>query len=293
AHKQQARLPRSVQAQNDMMLAGKAAARICNMLDTAVLYEMQEPLELPLRPEVTFEAIGFSYNEQSSALNDVSFSLAPGSITALVGPSGSGKSTLAKLLPRFWDVSDGAIRIAGYNIKEIPLKQLYQTVSFVFQDTELLRMSIASNISLARPDASQLEIEAAAIAAQVHDKIAALPKGYNTVVGEDTNLSGGEAQRIAIARAILADAPILVLDEATAFVDPEAEAEIQQALAELVAGRTLLVIAHRLTTISEADHILVMDKGNIVERGTHKTLLMQQGLYQKMWQSTQLDEITK
>ncbi|MEM9332008.1 MAG: ABC transporter ATP-binding protein [Pseudomonadota bacterium] len=277
-------------AQNDMMLANKAAARICKILETPVLNDVHTPVVLPYRPSVSFDDVQFSYDDQNTAIKKVSFALEPGSVTALVGPSGSGKSTVARLLPRFWDVVNGTIRIANHDIKEIPLEQLYQTVSFVFQEPKILRLSLAENIALARPKASEAEIEAAAKAAFIHEKIVALPKGYDSVFGDDVSLSGGEAQRIAIARAILADRPILVLDEATAFVDPEAEAEIQLALSELASGRTLLVIAHRLSTIIGADQILVMQEGDIVERGRHKSLLQKQGLYYEMWQAAESEK---
>lgn len=270
-------------AQNDMMLATRAAARIAKVLDTPVLRETSQTVPLPPQPDLVFDHVSFGYDAQSTALRTVSAVLRPGTVTALVGPSGSGKSTLARLVPRFWDVDEGAIRLGGHDIRDMPLAQLYQTIGFVFQETELLPLSIAENIALARPDASAAEIETAARAASIHHRIAALPKGYASHVGSEVTLSGGEAQRVAIARAILADAPILVLDEATAFVDPETEADIQSALARLAAGKTVLVIAHRLRSITGADQILVMQAGCLVDSGSHAALLARGGLYRRLW----------
>lgn len=231
--------------------------------------------------------MSFAYDGRADVLSGIDLVLEPGTLTALVGPSGSGKSTLASLLPRLWDVGHGRITIGGIDLREMAAADLYQAVSFVLQDVQLLRMSLAENIALARPDASQAEIEAAARAAQIHDRLMVLPRGYASVPGEDEHLSGGEAQRVAIARAILADAPILVLDEATAFADPEAEAATQSGLSTLIAGRTVLVIAHRLHTITGADQICAMGAGRIVERGRHADLVAAGGLYAQLWAASE------
>lgn len=215
----------------------------------------------------------------------MSLRLTPGTVTALVGPSGSGKSTLASLVTRFHDVTGGRITVGGADVREIASERLYRHIGFVLQDVQLLRTSVRDNIRLARPDASEEEVRAAARAAQIDRRIEALPRGYDSVVGEEAVLSGGEAQRVSIARALLADAPVLVLDEATAFADPESEAAIQDAIARLVRGRTVLVIAHRLPTIVEADQIAVLSGGRITERGRHPELLAENGLYARMWAS--------
>lgn len=216
-------------------------------------------------------------------LRGISATLAPGTVTALVGPSGAGKSTLAMLLARFADPTGGAIRLGGVDLREIDRDELYRRVGFLLQDAVLLRRSIRDNIALAVPTAGDEAVRAAARAAAIDERILALPRGYDTVVGEDAQLSGGEAQRIAIARTLLAGTPIVILDEATAFADPDSEAAIQDALAELAVGRTLLVIAHRLYTITEADQILVLDDGRLVERGRHDDLLAAGGRYARLW----------
>ncbi len=273
-------------AQNEMMLASQAARRIVGLLDATTLPEPAAP-KAPQGGVVVFEKVGFSYDGETEVLKDIDLTLEPGTVTALVGPSGSGKSTLARLLPRFWDVKAGRITIGGLDVRETVPEQLYAQVGFVFQHVQLLRASIAENIALGRPDASRQEIEAAARAAQIHERILTLPRGYDSVAEDDARLSGGEAQRVSIARALLADAPVLVLDEATAFADPDSEAAIQDALSNLIAGRTLLVIAHRLHTITGADQICVMDEGRIVERGRHDDLLAAGGLYAKLWTASE------
>lgn len=237
----------------------------------------------PQGHDVAYIDVGFAYDGEHRVLHDIAAACAPGTVTALVGASGSGKSTLAKLVPRFYDAQQGAVAIGGADVRDIDAAELYRSVGFVFQDVQLLRASLRDNIRLTRPDATDRDVEAAARAAQIHDRILRFPRGYDSVVGEDANLSGGEAQRVTIARALLADTPVLVLDEATAFADPDSEAAIQKALSTLAADRTVLVIAHRLHTITGADQILVLAGGRIVERGTHPELVAAGGRYARMW----------
>ena len=237
---------------------------------------------------IEFDQVSFSYDGVTDALSTVSAVCRPGTITALVGPSGAGKTTLASLLPRFHDVSAGAIRIGGADLRAIPTATLLSSMSLVFQDVVLLRDSVRENIRIGRRDASDEAVSRAARAAQIEAVILRLPQGYDTLLGADgAGLSGGERQRLTIARAILSDAPVVVLDEATAALDADSESAVQSAMAELVAGRTVLVIAHRLHTIAGADQILVLDGGRIVERGRHDELLAQGGRYSRMWQAQQ------
>lgn len=246
----------------------------------------------PERFDVEFRHVSFSYEAKAQAtrneaLTDVSFVARQGHVTALVGPSGGGKSTVANLIPRFWDVQEGEVLIGGVNVKDIPTTCLMDTVSFVFQDTFLFDDTVFNNIAAAKPEASREDVIRAAKAAQCHDFVSRLPHGYDTLIGGDGGqyLSGGEAQRICVARAILKDAPILVLDEATAFADPENEQKIQQALSELVKGKTVIVIAHRLASITGADNIVVLDRGRVVQSGNHDDLLKSDGLYGRMWRA--------
>lgn len=262
--------------------ANAAARRIGQVFAEPELPQPAQP-QVPTDASITFENVSFAY-DQRLALVDVSFTLPPGSVTALVGPSGAGKSTVAKLIPRFWDVTSGAIKIGWVDVRDMTSDTLMSWVSFVFQDTFLLYDTVFENIRLGRLDATSAEVEAAARAAQAHDFIIDLPDGYQTLVGErGTRLSGGERQRITIARAILQDNPIVVLDEATAFADPENEALIQAAIAALTQDKTLIIIAHRLSTITDADQIIALDRGSVVECGKHNDLVVENGLYAKLW----------
>lgn len=265
-----------------MQIATDAAGRIGELLETPVLSRADRP-STPTGSRIEFDSVRFSYDGRTEVIDGIDLTLEPGTITALVGASGSGKSTLARLLPRFWDVDHGAVRIGGVDVREMSERDLYRQVGFVFQETALLRTSIRDNIALGRPSAELSEIEAAARAAQIHDRITALPRGYDSIVGTEAQLSGGEAQRVSIARALLADTPVLVLDEATAFADPESEAAVQDALSRLVSGRTLLVIAHRLHTVRGVDRIVVLSQGRVVEVGRHDELLAAGGEYAHMW----------
>lgn len=239
----------------------------------------------PADTSIEFCGVNFSYDETDTmALSNVSFTAPAGKITAIVGPSGGGKSTIAHLIPRFWDVTDGQITIGGIDIQTMPEEVLMQQVSFVFQDVYLFGQSIRENIRMGRPDATDDEVVQAAKLAMCDGFIAQLPKGYDTVFGDEgVHLSGGEAQRISIARAIIKNAPILILDEATAFADPENEQLIQSALAKLMVGKTVIVIAHRLGTIKNADKIIVMDQGKVSESGTHDELIKKDTVYAHMW----------
>ncbi|MFE9789169.1 ABC transporter ATP-binding protein [Nocardia salmonicida] len=229
--------------------------------------------------------VRFGYDAEHEVLRGIDLVLEPGTVTALVGPSGSGKSTLVQLLPRFFDPVEGTVSLGGVDLRELGSRELYRTVSFVFQDVRLLRASVADNIALAVPRTDRDNVIRAARLANIHDRILELPRGYDTVLGDDTVLSGGEAQRISLARALLADAPVLVLDEATAFADPQTEQAVRQALTSLGRDRTLLVIAHRLETIADADMVVMLDHGTIVERGRPADLLAQQGKFAGFWHS--------
>lgn len=261
-----------------------AARRIANTLDEP---ELNAPADGPTQPgietpasagEVSFDNVSFGYRPGVPVVSDVTLTLRPGTVTALVGPSGSGKSTLASLLARFHDVDAGAIRVDGRDIRSMTHDELYGRVGFVFQDVQLVHGTVGDNIALARPSATDAEIHSAAADAQIHERILRLPGGYDTVLAGGVALSGGERQRLTIARALLADTPVLVLDEATAFADPESEYLVQQALGRLIRERTVLVIAHRLHTITDADQIVVLDRGRVAEIGRHDQLLEADGL---------------
>ncbi|MCZ0857929.1 ABC transporter ATP-binding protein [Actinomyces israelii] len=246
--------------------------------------------EGPAPGRVEADGVTFSYEAGSPVLRGVSFTAEPGTVTALVGPSGGGKSTLARLIARFYDVDDGAVRVAGIDVREATFPWLLSRVAIVLQDVDLSHDSVADNIALGRPGATREQIEAAARAACIHERIMRLPRGYDTVLGEEGGfLSGGERQRVTLARAYLQDAPVLVLDEATAQADPASERDIHLALSRLTAGRTVIVIAHRLSTVRDADQILVVDDGRIVERGRHDELVVADGRYASMWRSQDLD----
>ncbi|WP_431313813.1 ABC transporter ATP-binding protein/permease [Mycobacterium avium] len=270
-----------------------AARRLQNTLDEPEL-EVREPGEPTgeSAQAVVFDNVGFGYRPDVPVIHDVSLTLRPGTLTALVGPSGSGKSTLAALLARFHDVDRGSITVGGRDIRSMTADELYARVGFVLQETQLVHGTVAQNIALAVPDATAAQIEQAAREAQIHDRIMRLPHGYDTVLGAGVGLSGGERQRLTIARAILADTEILILDEATAFADPESEYLVQQALNRLTRNRTVLVIAHRLHTITRADQIVVLDHGRIVERGRHEELLAADGRYRRLWEGGRRDAVT-
>ena len=266
-------------------LAGAAATRLTDLLQTPVLADAGTRAE-PRGHEVVFDRVSYSYGEGPAAelaVDEVSFTLREGTITALVGPSGSGKSTIATLLARFGDPGAGEIRLGGVPVAEID--DLYRHVGFVLQDPQLPSISLRDNIALGRPDATEQQIRQAARTARILDEIEALPRGLDTISGADSGLSGGQAQRIAIARAILVDAPVLILDEATALTDPESQHQIQQALSELVRDKTVLLIAHRPEAITGVDQIVLVERGRVVAAGTHAELLSQPG-YARLWEST-------
>jgi ATP-binding cassette subfamily B protein len=277
-------LARIMFAASGTMLAKTALGRINTVMDAPTLEITSSPQQ-PKDNGVEFKDVTFTYDgADHPALDHVSFQVEPGQTVALVGPSGGGKTTAASLIPRFWDTSSGEVLVGCVNVKNIDPHVLMDKVAFVFQNTRLFKTSILENVRAGRPDATREEAEAALHAAQCDDIIEKLPKGIDTVIGsEGTYLSGGEQQRVALARAILKDAPIIVLDEATAFADPENEALIQKALKTLTKGRTVIMIAHRLSTVVGADKIIVLDNGKVAEEGTHAALSVGGGLYERMW----------
>ena len=257
--------------------------QVTTFLKTPELVRLTEPADLGERA-YQFDDVHFAYKE-AEVLHGISFPTQPGTMTAIVGPSGSGKSTIAKLMAGFWDATSGTIRFGGQDIRNIPFGQLMSEISYVAQDNFLFDKSIRENIRIGNPEASDEQVETAAKAANCHDFIMQLEQGYDTMAGDaGDRLSGGERQRITIARAMLKQASVIILDEATAYADPENEALIQQAISKLVAGKSLIVVAHRLNTIRNADQILVVANGEIVGRGTHEEILQDCPLYRKMWQ---------
>ena len=268
------------------------ASEAIGRLENLVAYEHLTVVEHPQPVKefsIQFEKVSFSYpGANQKAVDDISFTITQGRTVALVGASGGGKTTIARLVPRFWEATEGKVLIGGINVREIAPEELMKHISFVFQNTKLFKTSLLENIKYGNPDATMEEVERAVDMAQCREIINKLPLGLNTKIGtEGTYLSGGEQQRIVLARAILKNAPIIVLDEATAFADPENEHLIQQALKELTKGKTVLMIAHRLSSITDADNILVIDKGKIAEQGTHAKLLEKQGIYYNMWNEYQ------
>ncbi len=271
-------------ASSGIMLAGTALSRIDLVMKAPTLEKCVNPKE-PADNSVVFKDVSFTYEGSSiPALSHISFRVKPGQTVALVGPSGGGKTTAASLIPRFWDVDEGVVEVGNVNVKEIDQHVLMDQVAFVFQNTKLFKTSILENVKIANPNASDDDVMQALKAARCEDIIEKLPNGVHTIIGsEGTYLSGGEQQRIALARAILKNAPIVVLDEATAFADPENEVLIQKALSVLCKDRTVIMIAHRLSTVVNADKIIILEEGHIIEEGTHKELLDKNGLYHKMW----------
>lgn len=264
----------------------KGLERISTILNETELSGNQR-LDLSKDLTIEFCDVSFAYNE-TEILKRINLNIDPGQVTALVGASGSGKTTIAKVLGRFWEVSKGEIKIGGININHLNLNDLLSQMAFVFQDVSLFNDTIYNNIAMGNPKADQDAVVAAAKAAQCHDFITAFPQGYETIIGErGAKLSGGQKQRISIARAILKEAPIIILDEATAFLDPESEAKVQTAISQLITNKTLLVIAHRLSTIVDADQILVMDNGQMLARGQHEDLLKTCSTYRQMWKAHQ------
>ena len=268
--------------------ASEAIGRLENLVAYEHLTVVAHPQ--PVKEfSIQFEKVSFSYPEANQkAVDDISFTITQGRTVALVGASGGGKTTIARLVPRFWEATEGKVLIGGINVREIAPEELMKHISFVFQNTKLFKTSLLENIKYGNPNATMEEVERAVDMAQCREIINKLPLGLNTKIGtEGTYLSGGEQQRIVLARAILKNAPIIVLDEATAFADPENEHLIQQALKELTKGKTVLMIADRLSSITDADNILVIDKGKIAEQGTHAKLLEKQGIYYNMWNEYQ------
>ncbi|RDI52829.1 ABC transporter ATP-binding protein [Nocardia mexicana] len=268
---------------DDLQAARRAVGRIRDVLAVQALPEPKHPVA-PQGHRVELRDVRFGYDEHE-VLRGIDLVLEPGTVTAIVGPSGSGKSTLVQLLPRFFDPAHGAVLLGGVDLRELGSRELYRQISFVFQDVRLLRASVADNIALAVPHADLDDVVRVARLANIHDRILQLPHGYDSVIGVDAELSGGEAQRISLARALLADTPVLVLDEATSFADPQTEHAVRQALSTLAGDRTRLVIAHRLETVADADTVVVLEDGEIVERGRPAELLERGGRFAEFWRS--------
>ena len=273
-------------SENELVVAD-ALARVDSVLDAEPVPENDHPRH-PKDASVSLKDVHFSYDGKTDVIKGVSLKIQPGQMVAFVGPSGGGKSTLANLICRFFDVQSGSVRVGGADVRDIPKEELMDTISFVFQNSRLLKGSILDNVRLGRAQATEAEVLAALKAAQCMDIVEKFPEGIHTVIGtKGVYLSGGEQQRIAIARAMLKNAPILLLDEATAFADPDNEAKVQAAFAQLAKGKTVLMIAHRLSTVANADCIYVVQDGQIVESGTKDALCAQNGLFARMWQDYQ------
>ena len=275
---------KSMYLQQALGQASEAITRLDNLTGHAPLPESASPLRME-GFDIRFDNVSFSYpGAAQKAVDGVSFEIKQGQTVALVGASGGGKTTIARLVPRFWDAAEGRVTVGGVDVKDIASEELMNNISFVFQNTKLFKTTLSANIRYGNPDATAEEVKRAADLAQCREIIDKQPLGLDTRIGVDgTYLSGGEQQRIVLARAILKNAPIVVLDEATAFADPENEHLIQQALRRLTEGKTVLMIAHRLTSVANADNILVIDKGRIAEQGTHRELIGREGIYSKMW----------
>ena len=269
----------------NQLIVADAISRIESILEKKPLPETAHAQE-PENNSITFENVSFRYEDAGrDALHQINLAIKEGEHVAFVGPSGGGKTTLASLVARFFDITEGRILIGNKDVKEIPSKQLMDMVSFVFQDSKLLKTSILENVRMGKKDATREEVMQALKEAQCEDIIAKLPDGIDTVIGSSgTYVSGGEAQRLSIARAMLKNAPILILDEATAFADPDNEAKVQEAFSRLSKGKTVIMIAHRLSSIVDADRICVLKDGSIAEEGTHETLLQKNGVYAHMWE---------
>ncbi|UVL86295.1 ABC transporter ATP-binding protein/permease [Pseudomonas sp. B21-028] len=282
-------IPQSLLVINQSLTAQRTAMAAAGRIEALLnVPELPAPgvCAQPEGSDVTFEHVQFGYDPAHRILDDISLHCPAGTVTALVGASGAGKSTLAKLVPRFHDVDAGRVLVGGVDVRQIEPSQLYRHVGFVLQDAQLVHATVADNLRLGRPQASEEALHAAARSAQIHQRILALPRGYQSVIGEDAMFSGGEAQRLSIARTLLADTPVLILDEATAHADPESEALIQDALSAVAQGRTVLVIAHRLASISGADRIVVLDQGRVLESGHHEHLLQANGAYARLWRAS-------
>ena len=269
------------------MIVADAMERMDSVLNLKPLAEPTSPRH-PKDSSVELDHVSFSYDGTTPVIRDVSLAIQPGQTVAFVGPSGGGKSTLAGLLSRFFDPQQGQVKIGGEDVKNIAKEELMNTVSFVFQNSRLMKTSVLENVRLGKPEASREEVECALEAAQCMDIIQKLPQGVDTVIGaKGVYLSGGEQQRIAIARAILKNTPVLILDEATAFADPDNESRVQAAFANLAKGKTVIMIAHRLSTVANADCIYVVRDGQIVEKGRLSQLVKQKGLFASMWKDYQ------
>ncbi|KZN15022.1 ABC transporter ATP-binding protein [Marinomonas sp. TW1] len=264
--------------------ATAAADRLQALLETPVLTQPTvEKSNHMVNHQICINNLSYAYDDQNAVLKNINLTLTPNTVTAIVGASGSGKSTLARLILRFFDPSEGSITLGGVDLRDINTTELYRRIGFVLQEVRLIHASLHDNIALGRPSATRLDVEEAARAANIHQRIMDLPKGYDSIIGEDITLSGGEQQRVSIARAILLDPPILVLDEATASTDAENEVVIQESLSQFSQGRTVLVIAHKLDTIMTANQIVVLENGEIREQGTHESLLSIHGRYAQLW----------